>query len=86
MSTETNSTEPTTEPQKRGLRNPFTKKNDTPTDTSKLDNIKSKTKTVLAVVGAVTVVSVVAGAVAKRKGVDSVEVNLPSVDADSTDV
>lgn len=70
--------------QKRSLRNPF-KTNDTTTDTSKLDNIMSKSKTVLAVVGAVTVVSVASGVIAKRKGIDSVEVNLPSVDTD-TDV
>lgn len=83
MSTETNPTETTDSP-KRGLRNPFAK-SDATTDTSKLDSIKSKTKNVLAVVGAVTLVGVAAGAVAKRKNVDSIEVTLPSVDAD-TDV
>ena len=84
MTENTTETETTPSP-KRSIHNPFAK-SDTTTDTSKLDNIKSKTKTVLAIVGAVTIASVAAGAIAKSKGVNSVEVNLPSVDAASDDV
>lgn len=72
---------------KRSLRNPFAKNGDASTDeTSKLKTYKSKAKTVLAVVGAVTVASVVVGAVAKKKNVSGVEVSLPDVDVTSNDV
>lgn len=66
---------------KRSIRHPFVKNDNTHSDTtSKLKTIRSKAKTVAAVVGVVALAGVVAGSVAKKKNVNSVAVTLPDVD------
>lgn len=79
-------TESVSEPSKRKLRNPFAKSDAPKTDAkSKLKTLGSKAKTGLAVVGGVTIAVGTASYIAKKRGVESVEVTLPAVDAE-TDV